>query len=125
MSAKKKAEFVKPLSKELENKLIDRAVSAQHTPTPWIHQDQGMDSYTCIYDTRKQQGKIANVFGDGINEALANAAFIVSAVNAHQELVRRLDVLLKALDKFDPAMKYVLTERMNAKDALAKAEGRS
>lgn len=89
-----------------------------HTPTPW---QQGTSANRRAMDTiftDKGQVQICRVDTscpeDGENEA--NAAFIVKACNAHDELVKTLEwVSQKLWDKLDHS------EILNIKGQIAKA----
>ncbi len=78
----------------------------KHTPTPW---EQGMidpwyvtskDRTICI-TTRAPNSvfaKSANAANAWDREAKANAAFIVQAVNSHDELMASLNLMMQAFD---------------------------
>jgi hypothetical protein len=70
--------------------------TSKHTPTPWRASDSvgpNMQSYTqsaCVTGLGEHRMKIiAGCFSDigGVDVAAANAAFIVKAVNSHEQLV--------------------------------------
>lgn len=97
----------------------------KHTPTPYK-----LDHYckTSITDT-SEEGTIASCSSptigfkdESINEA--NAAFIVRACNAHEELVQVLEDLLKAEDvDFNDTNIHPSSINGRAIRALAKAKG--
>lgn len=73
-----------------------------HTPTPWDY-----DAHTDIFKTVDRRN---------IKEQMANAAFIVKAVNSHAEL----------LDMLKTATNYLAEGSLlkdQCKQAIAKAEG--
>jgi len=63
--------------------------SAEHTPTPWFFSDPENGGIGHINSNPEGSfyGDIATVWSDG----LANAAFIVKAVNNHDALVKALE----------------------------------
>lgn len=72
-------------------------MTMEHTPTPWIN-----DNSDTRYDERRILGfhgeLIANVMTEKMKDA--NAAFIVTACNAHDELVSALTNLLFHAEEF-------------------------
>ena len=89
----------------------ETAVKPQHTPTPWK-----LSKYGSIAHPQKECMSVPiNAASSDSPEATANAAFIVRAVNAHEELVSLLKEGLGARDDS-------WYERV--KQALAKAEGK-
>ena len=66
----------------------------KHTPTPWIL--DGADDFYLIQEDRtaKAIGEVGSYEGCPVSdsEVGANAAFIVRAVNAHEELVKALKI---------------------------------
>lgn len=85
----------------------------QHTPTPWSAELVKDQTY------RIQDLKKCNVLGTGLNQA--NAAFIVRAVNAHEELLGASKLVLEIIAngcEVTPHIASVLDK------AIAKAEGR-
>ncbi len=64
----------------------------EHTPVPWTIQNAN-DNYTQYQIEAKGWGIIARV-EDISNESHANAQFIVSACNCHEELLETLERLL-------------------------------
>ena len=63
-----------------------------HTPTPWVVDD------LMIFEASKRGWKIANLCGWDSHqskiEMTANAAFIVTACNAHDQLIAALERLV-------------------------------
>lgn len=109
----------------------------QHTPTPWAAIDsvwkRADGLYECAIVRPVTQTKLAMAFGRTEEEAKANAAFIVRAVNAHEELVKELrrvaedmNTLVDNDEHWNRAqMREVLFAiQSNATNALAKAEGK-
>jgi hypothetical protein len=102
-----------------------RAEIAAHTPTPWRIQFLGNAEADLIH-----KGTFAGITaGSGRPEQLdrgdlaeweANAAFIVRAVNAHEELVAALQRMLLDLDK-DGQAAAIATLNTLGRAALAKA----
>lgn len=102
-----------------------------HTPTPWNvrYYDEFQNA---PLDVLSSEGNcIANVGRRSVNkttgkvyepsaEAFANAAFIVKAVNCHQELVDAAKAVLDNLREGD----FISTTRLDAlQAAIAKAKG--
>lgn len=77
-----------------------------HTPTPWK-----LDG-TMVYDTEGHY--VAKV---SVEEGTANAAYIVRAVNAHEELLRALKHLAARMPNSEKENEWI-------NDIIAKAEGR-
>lgn len=103
------------------------ATKPAHTPTPWAA-DEAESGGSRILSTVNG----ANIaFTDYLNDAslkepredFANAQLIVRAVNAHDELVNALGLLVAFVDSDDeegPAIGEVIEQ---ARAALAKAKG--
>lgn len=87
-----------------------------HTPTPWRHEKKPYNGYRIISDSGGDQ---VIEFSD-FEGSEANAEFIVTAVNAHEDLVEALKYLIEETEK--PANeKNIPHVRMICKEALAKA----
>lgn len=95
----------------------------KHTQTPWM-----VNGYT-IEEKREPSACIARVYSDpeddcGVSEieGKANAAFIVRAVNSHEELVHTLRWVE---DKVNRIGEFGMVEaiRTRLQQAIAKAEG--
>ena len=74
-------------------------MSRCHSPTPW-HRFENSEGQSIVDD---DNGHIAycdyDIEAEGVDDpAVANAAFIVMACNAHQDLVALLRLALKALN---------------------------
>ncbi|MEQ1615993.1 MAG: hypothetical protein ABL904_24810 [Hyphomicrobiaceae bacterium] len=74
-------------------------MSRHHSPTPW-HRFENCEGLSIVDD---DNGHVAycdwNIENEGEEDpAAANAAFIVSACNAHANLVSRLRLALRALN---------------------------
>lgn len=105
---------------------------AEHTPTPWNQEGRAI---TCErWSTIATVDNGATDMDENViteDEADANAAFIVRAVNAHEELLTALkksaailDVLVNSdlsADDYKDAERYLLL----AQQAIANAEGKS
>lgn len=107
-------------------------MESKHTPTPWkvvSEKNEGtadpLDRTICILD--KGGALIATMNENELDASgIDNAAFIVSAVNAHEELLAALKLFDMGSapegDKFQwtfPREKY-----LQIKQAIAKAEGK-
>jgi hypothetical protein len=101
-------------------------IKASHTPTPW-RLSTG-DSHSIV---REEGGLIVCVSAGSSSEndeALANAAFIVRAINAHYEsleVLKRIAEFLTAggsLEEWTPYDDSIAFGKM-VKHAIAKAEG--
>lgn len=106
-----------------------------HTPTPWELKPEEIDKpYIRIRGTALgRRYKIANVLMPvykgsheyEIEETRANAAFIVRAVNAHDELVRKIKELINRLETIKETHRDLsLSDDISqAKKVLTKANG--
>ena len=106
----------------------------EHTATPWIKQyvatqdGKGGTKRFFVCGGSDHSIIVATLKGwDGDDEA--NAAFIVQAVNAHDELVEALKEIAEGRGRFDfDHLKHCANTVDNMKDlalkALAKAEGK-
>jgi hypothetical protein len=72
-----------------------------HTPTPWRYETEHTYGHATVYGKGRKSGQhkqhVAQVWSGGersMRVAEANAAIIVRAVNAHDELVAALSALL-------------------------------
>lgn len=100
---------------------------SKHTPTPWELTPHGRG---WLIDTRGayRYGPIAIIGDDseGIDSEMRNynAAFIVRAVNAHEDLVEALNYMLNAINILggDCPQLFVIPEQV-ARAALATARG--
>lgn len=70
----------------------------QHIPTPWDAKEAGTQAIVWTDDGRS----VAVCYGH-YGDAMADAAFIVRAVNAHEALVEALERLTAAADKCIPS----------------------
>jgi hypothetical protein len=95
---------------------------SEHTPTPWARYDDGkLAARGWIKSVCKgiPEQMVAQAIGVGaIEEREANAAFIVRAVNSHDDLVKALEAMLEKHGglEISPAARQ-------ARAALAKAVG--
>lgn len=113
-----------------ENQKVDRQPT--HTPTPWTVSQAELDQQARVirYDADGISSHIAMVNENTLapehgGSAIANAAFIVRAVNAHEELVN----LLKQAQGYieDVQRDFALEDSgivSDLKEAIAKAEGK-
>lgn len=96
-------------------------MTTQHTPTPWNHSNG-----TVVFDgnDRKVAATYANKgYGIEIDEAQSNAAFIVRACNAHDELVAALRACVEEMSAYEYADEGISGELIrNARAALAKVQ---
>ena len=99
-----------------------------HTPTPWTHQTPKFgESITIITDMCTPLGHIyvKDTSKRAYEEANANAAFIVQAVNSYQAMREALQKLLTTtelnLDELEQETQEALAQ---AKAALALADGK-
>jgi hypothetical protein len=114
----------------------NRMSNTKHTPTPWFTQ---RDSWSTVYiEARIRPGTLQEIAAcgpteNGSDEQEANAAFIVRACNAHEQLVDALrqgrvaiDVLMAQLIEVDPSFKPTQSAAWPAlvaiKAALEKVE---
>lgn len=87
-------------------------MTPEHTPTPWSV------SGNMIWDANNYHVASCNVNND--------AAFIVRACNAHDELVAACEEAIKAIElriSMQGAAGYLGNAYKKAKEALAKAKG--
>lgn len=102
---------------------------SKHTPGPWGFDETGylqtIDNGYLIYASPWQENAC-----DGDETAIANAAFIVLAVNTHDDLVAALRDAVEhmAAMEYDRARgepePFESQFLLNARAALAKAEGK-
>jgi len=71
-------------------KVLNEPEISQHTPTPWKVNRDEID-YVEIITNENPFFTVAKVTGGDMREARANAAFIVKAVNCHEELIKALN----------------------------------
>jgi hypothetical protein len=93
-------------------------MSTQHTPTPW-QVDASKHSVSIVAD-RFCVAQTATAQTGNVAPAEANAAFIVRACNAHDELVAALRELLWT-EQFDDDDPRLIAARLQSRAALAKA----
>lgn len=102
-----------------------------HTPGPWILEPDDevpeAERWTDIQILKEGHGYIAGVHcAEGVHltsEDFANAAFIVRACNAHEELVNQLRLAQRMLLQTDWRLEEGFMAEIAA--AIAKAEGRA
>lgn len=66
----------------------------QHTPTPWLKAELG------VVRNEVDNYLVARCIGDTDQEADANAAFIVRAVNSHEAMLEALKLVVRDLKKY-------------------------
>lgn len=101
------------------------------TPTPWRTSAVGRDVYAthpngdcaiCIATCGGYEPSLAHF----LEQAKANAAFIVRAVNAHNDMLEALRFAEDALVWYDEEGKVVAKNALKeVRAAIAKAEGRT
>lgn len=96
-----------------------------HTQIPWQHKAITPKGTQAIFSEGKRIATCYASYDCGQNKksCAANAAFIIRAVNCHEELVAALKDVLTEMEVFDPRGNGRFME--NARTALAKAEGRA
>lgn len=85
-----------------ERIIRDSVNTSQHTPTPW-RADKQRFGEVMIYpakDPYNQRGLIARLEFGKVGERHADGAFIVVAVNAHDELLVALTALADAAEAY-------------------------
>lgn len=102
------------LLKELQHTKRSDGVSGEHTPTPWYLQ-RYPDEKSVEIKANRGYALIANVYWNE-GEVEANAAFIVRAVNSHEELLTLLKLMLE--ENQETGYKY------QALKAMARAGGK-
>ena len=95
----------------------------EHTPTPWKISTITAD------EVSSEKGVVCECFGVTQEEEFANAAFIVRACNAHDELVEACKISLARLLAIDEVLNNQNNGRRNhaiylLSQAIAKAEGK-
>jgi hypothetical protein len=106
---------------------------AKHTPTPWTASEMTMsrrdwltlnphDGYA-IQTVCRNSNVVAAVWAEDGVEEKDNAAFIVRACNAHDDLVATLTDARERMVGISPGMKALIA-RTDAALALAKSESR-
>jgi hypothetical protein len=103
----------------------------QHTPTPWKVDGCAVTSDVFNICTLDTTAKDMNENQIGMGELSANAAFIVRAVNTHEELLETLKTVVVYMDaqckvngEFSTADAPGYAMRRKVEQAIAKAEGR-
>lgn len=98
----------------------ETAVKTQHTPTPWNVDERsiycekwGMDRIALLEQASHRMS---------MSEVKANAAFIVRAVNAHEELLRIAKQMVFDWKHNEPKMPVGYIN--DVLQAIAKAEGK-
>lgn len=104
--------------------------NATHTPTPWELYDEGKSAVGHQFAIVGNKERIATVHGleNELPKTQANAAFIVRAVNCHDELVETIKLLKRCCkealsDKWDRSDDGFESMIEDCDRALAKAKG--
>lgn len=99
--------------------------NTKHTPTPWkregfsvVSHGERESHHWFLAECRPDNGK-GTVKVDNEKEAIANAEFIVRAVNSHEALLQTAKELLKAIKGEGMARNWGMWEQ-----AIAQAEGK-
>ncbi len=99
----------------------------KHTPTPWARTAYGVFAETRkVADCQPDDGR-GTYRIESEEEAVADADFIVRAVNSHDALITALrDMLALGLDVEEAkvTMKEIVHRRNKAFDAIKQAEGK-
>ncbi len=107
----------------------------KHTPTPWVHTthlagDSGRQYNIVKYSEGGQTYRVIAKLDAGREMWEADGAFIVQAVNAHDELVAALELALSTLEVAsadfeddDEQGKFLADPIPALRAALAKAKG--
>lgn len=113
---------------------MNNQTKVTHTPTPWILVPQGDGSSMLAreFETGKQMNPkglrlVSHVFarGNSLAEDEANAAYIVLAVNCHEELLEKLKMAtawLQNISAREDRMPKGLGDFSELQEAIAKAE---
>lgn len=100
-------------------------MNSKHTPTPWFASEDGDgENYGASTLVDARNGYIASVgapFAEVAEENLANAAFIVRAVNAHDDLVAALHEYMSQFGQALEAYGIAFTDSQKIADAKARA----
>lgn len=81
---------------QIAARVVKESVGSSHTPTPWIVSGGREEDGRMVKIGTGEKGwlGVAAAFGDTPEEAEANAAFIVKAVNAHDDLIHALKMAI-------------------------------
>jgi hypothetical protein len=101
---------------------------AEHTPTPW-HWFTGKD----VDITEPHMKFLVGANGQGMAHTVglqeptdtANAAFIVKAVNCHDQLVAAIVDMIRLIDNFDEPIRFHEQERLEKARSVAYLAARS
>lgn len=99
----------------------------KHTPGPW-KSDEMAEDMALFHITGPDGRRVASVdcrttFMEDVDEAAANAAFIVRAVNCHEELLAALKSMVSAFHPTQGGSDIYCDAATNAaRAAIAKAE---
>jgi hypothetical protein len=92
-----------------------------HTPTPWETFSTRSNGEVCIYDKRKPHQLVASAIqSDREYTAADNAAFIVRACNAHDDLLAACKAAFNSLAAFLDYAPDVAHKCYEPQDALSK-----
>ncbi len=107
-----------------------KEVIAAHTPTPWkVREYKYGKDYTGVIETMDgiYLGEMSCTMGQTKKEdqtPIANAAYIIRAVNAHEDLVTALKASIKLMESKDTSWSFHEDIFIQMREAIAKAEGK-
>lgn len=97
------------------------SLTTQHTQTPWIVDDNPKN----VGIREEGRGRLASLSEINLGQDLANAAFIVRACNAYEEMIDLLDSLEQDITDGTFDMKDNRNQYLNLiRKAIAKAESK-
>ena len=102
-----------------------------HTPTPWGYTYDGSSEWSIGPAADPQSNPVMSIWSRNDDRARANAAFIVRAVNCHDELIDACRDALHALEVTNPEAlqgsrsqaRIRLMAKRELRVVIAKAEG--
>ncbi len=96
-------------------------IKQQHTPTPWeVIKEDGWDTVYIDGPTLDSRGFV--VIPDTTKRAYADAAFIVRAVNSHDDLVEIAKAMLMFLQMGKELQDRVFADKI--REVVAQVEGK-
>lgn len=125
----------KPMTKKECLKAIkDQSPAATHTPTPWSSNKQGSTIHIKSPSSGYTVALIESCTDLVYSQDEINAAFIVKAVNCHEELLEKLKNAIETMKwaliqknpkvgSLDPCVMACQDLRDSLREAIAKAEG--
>lgn len=106
-----------PTNRRNEEELMKTETKATHTPTPW---SMGKDGMICTPDFHTLIACVGDENHISRDEHRANAAFIIHAVNSHEELLKHLKQLVASVNPQNHSDNNIL-EMCN--EVISKVEG--